>query len=405
MTKIIEQFGDFDVFLPEPVLPTLAPSPAELLYKASVDEDDIIKPEVVKVTEALYKASGIHVMRVNGNMRKGEYVHPVYGDLVDYPLFCAFDSDTNTIVIRGDMSDAEAFRRLDKFNEYHDEMGRFTSEGGGGSASEEEADATKWDGKTNTDVFWKEHGGGEYPLERQGMHNDAVQHFEDKPKAEGKPLLDIIAGGTASGKGQFAKESEGTAKSDRYGIKPPSVTPALANTDEARTYMPETKQLLGTNTLGLTHGEAGEMRDMILRTAAGRKNNIVLDTPGSSTLVTQADAMERKGYQVRYTYIHRPVEESIALEKHRSENPTSPTDNRKVPEDITRLSHVKARTAFSDFVTKPNREIKVYDGTGKAQGEPYNLVYHRLADGTVVKFDKDAMHRMAVSEHPPMTGF
>jgi hypothetical protein len=52
------------------------------------------------------------IIRVNGNMEKGKFVHPELGDLANFEKFCAYDPETGTIYIRGDVDERIAFSQL-----------------------------------------------------------------------------------------------------------------------------------------------------------------------------------------------------------------------------------------------------------------------------------------------------
>lgn len=73
----------------------------------------------------------------------------------------------------------------------------------------------------------------------------------------------------------------------------------------------------------------------------------------------------------------------------------NPEDWRKVPTDVIRASHDRARAAFP-LISK-GRETMVYDNTGKKRGEPPHVIYHRLASGKVLVHDHERIERFRKS--------
>lgn len=248
-----------------------------------------------------------------------------------------------------------------------------------------------------TDRYYKDVD-GRYLPSRLGIHNYIVNKYENKPKWA-DPHLMIVAGGTASGKTVNAQELFKQLRS-----------PAIVNMDMPRAILPEFKKVVGTTGTGLLQEESSDIRDAILRKASAHNNDIALDAVGSPGLSQKLDALEKAGYKVDVAYVHRPVEESIVLADRRSKNATTAVNKRLIPETVTRASHVKARTTLP-MMMKPGRDVKIYDGTDKWSTDgkmvPYDLIYHRTADGKVLTYDHEAVRRMANSEEPkiPLDAF
>lgn len=228
---------------------------------------------------------------------------------------------------------------------------------------------------------------GHYRPSRVRKHDELVRKFENKP-AQINPVVRLTAGGTASGK-TVASKTENKDLRD----------PAIVNMDMPRSELPEFKKCIGTNRTGLLQEEASDIRDKILMSALAHNNDIALDAVGSPGLAEKLDKLENAGYQVKVSYIHRPVEESVYLADKRGKEASNPADRRIIPESVTRASHAKSRGSL-ELLAKPGRELKIYDGTNKWNMEPYDVIYHRLADGTVKVKNDAALERMRNSEEP-----
>jgi predicted ABC-type ATPase len=236
---------------------------------------------------------------------------------------------------------------------------------------------------------------GQYNPRRLPLHDRLIEKYEHRATQE-SPVVHLVAGGTASGKSYIAKQAEKNLHD-----------PAVINTDHMRADLPEFKHVVGTDKLGLLHEESSDIRDKVLAAAANHNNNIVLDAPGSQGLADKLDALEKSGYKVIVSYIHSPVDESFAMAKHRAETTTNLADKREVPPDVLSNSHDKARGVLPRIMS-PGREVLIYDRTGKGHGEPFDLIYHRSADGTTRLHDDSKLGNMAnaIGEKPiPMSAF
>jgi hypothetical protein len=238
----------------------------------------------------------------------------------------------------------------------------------------------------STDEHWKHKDSGYYRDSRLKLHTRLIEKYQHRPGYK-NPVAHLVAGGTASGKSVVAKMALAELR-----------TPAMLNTDLIRADLPEFKQVMGTHLNGLLQEEAGRVRDFCLVSAAAHSNDILLDSPGSLGTLQKLEALESAGYRVVYDYVHRPVEEAIVNAAYRAKTAENPADRREVPEDIIRSSHSKARVAFSRLAA--GREVRVYDAAGTRRGDPPKLIYHRLANGTVLVHDKERVRRMVNDEEP-----
>jgi hypothetical protein len=96
------------------------------------------------------------------------------------------------------------------------------------------------------------------------------------------------------------------------------------------------------------------------------------------------------------------VDESKIAAAYRAKNAKKRADRRQLPDQVIEQSHQKARAGLNEMAARKNREIIVYDLTGKKIGESADVIYHRTADGTVTLLDEPKMRRFATCEVPPV---
>jgi hypothetical protein len=248
----------------------------------------------------------------------------------------------------------------------------------------------QFDKNVETKTFYTDWD-GTYREDRVVLHNAIVDGFLGKHQAQRNPMLTLVSGGAASGKSSAAKKAF-LAVPDAVAI----------NTDDVRMELPEFPIVEGTDKAGLLQEESGDIRDRLLARASFRRANIVLDAPGSPSLSKQIDDLEQAGYQISIAYTHKPVDESKIAAAYRAKNAKKRADRRQLPDQVIEQSHQKARAGLNEMAARKNREIIVYDLTGKKIGESADVIYHRKADGTVTLLDEPKMRRFATCEVPPV---
>lgn len=214
---------------------------------------------------------------------------------------------------------------------------------------------------------------GEWSDERKAVHDQIVGSYLEGHQPQANPRLEIVAGGTASGKSMASNEIKGRMSDFIY-----------ANTDNIRAMLPEIGAFVGNDKQGLLQEEAGMVRDRLLDAASKAGVNIVLDAPGSNGIVDFAKTAEDRGYSVGVNYVHRDVESAQDGAMGRKYHATDLSDLRDVPKDITFGSHAKARRAFEPL--QRDREVRVYDNQGQN-----GLVYWRDADGKTRVYNGDSL--------------
>jgi|SRR5580698_150031 predicted ABC-type ATPase len=220
-------------------------------------------------------------------------------------------------------------------------------------------------------VFQKD---GSYAPERQAMHDQIITSYLEGHQPQAEPRLEIVAGGTASGKSMASAEIKNQMSDYVY-----------ANTDNIRAMLPEIGAFVGNDKQGLLHEEASDIRDRMLDLATKAGYNVVLDAPGSHGVINFANTAEGRGYTVGVSYVHRDVESSQDGAVDRKYNATDLSDLRDVPRSVTFGSHLKARGALQGLAAVAN-ELKVYNNQGER-----GLVYWRDADGKVRVYNGDKL--------------
>ena len=255
------------------------------------------------------------------------------------------------------------------------------------------ARATTWskqelsDG-VDTRAFYTDEN-GHYTPERQALHDELVDQQLDGHTSQEEPRLTLTSGGTASGKSDAAKKAQKEMGDCVY-----------VNTDEMRALLPEFSFVEGTDKAGLLQEEAGDIRDQLLAEAVASRMNVTWDAPGSPGVADQLNEIQRRGYRITIAYTHRPVEEAKAAARYRAANASNRADRRIVPDAVIEASHGKARAGFGAMAAIPDREVIVYDKSGKRRGAQADVIYHRTTMGEVLVHDEERVRQFANGGKP-----
>jgi Zeta toxin len=175
-----------------------------------------------------------------------------------------------------------------------------------------------------------------------------------------------------------------------------------ANTDEIRAMLPEFKFVEGTDKAGLLQEEASDIRDQLLTEAVASAMDIVWDSPGNPSLAEYLSEIETYGYTVTIAYTHRSVREAKEAAAYRAKNASNPGDRRVVPDSVIENSHKKARAGFNAMAGALQREVIVYDKSGKARGQAADIIYSRRPPGRVLVEESKRLKAFCESGEPPI---
>ena len=194
-----------------------------------------------------------------------------------------------------------------------------------------------------------------YTPERQALHDQIVNYF----MATGATPVDaanrtavILGGGSASGKSSL-DASQAPDKSNAVTI----------NADDIRAQLPEYIAMKGNlNAANFSHEEASDITKQLQAVAQAGERNIVLDGTGNSTLAKlsgKIDSMTRAGYNVSGVY----VTTSVAIAKERAYSRFQKT-GRGVMDHILEGNHQSVSEIFPHIVASGKfSTTKLYDTT------------------------------------------
>jgi hypothetical protein len=172
------------------------------------------------------------------------------------------------------------------------------------------------------------------------------------------------------------------------------------NTDEIRAMLPEFKFVEGTDKAGLLQEEASDIRDQLLAEAVASAMDIVWDSPGNPSLAEYLSEIETYGYHVTIAYTHRGVQEAKEAAAYRAKNAPNPADRRVVPDSVIENSHKKARAGFNAMAGALQREVIVYDKSGKARGQAAGIIYFRKPPGRILVQESERLKAFCESGDP-----
>lgn len=224
---------------------------------------------------------------------------------------------------------------------------------------------------------------GKYTDERTAMHDQVVDGYLAGHETQANPQIAFIGGGPASGKTTASNEAKAAFGDSVY-----------VNVDDIRARLPEYGALVGDGRVGLGNEESGYLRDLIVQGAGERGYNIVLDGVGSSSAAAMLNSMERSGYKVSYSFVYKPLAEAQIAAAGRPLSTSNLSDLREMPSDVVAKFHDKARSSFPEIATS-GREVKIYNKTGGTSGsQAGKVVFWKTADGTVKVDDSEGLKQV-----------
>lgn len=178
-----------------------------------------------------------------------------------------------------------------------------------------------------------------------GSFNPAGDYIQ---KAEGKPIVVALGGGTASGKSSALSLPENKDLLPKDHVR--------LDSDELKGLMPEFNDMVAggdTFAAGGTHEESSYLFKKIQEAALAKGLNVVLDGTGDSTLtegkpgkyIAKLEAFDNAGYDVHLVYVNAPTDIAVMRATKRAME-----SGRWVPEPVLRSVHQGVSQRFNGEV-------------------------------------------------------
>lgn len=265
---------------------------------------------------------------------------------------------------------AKTFWEVHKYNPYHDKRGRFTTSKG--SHMVVVKTPQPWDkfSSIGTHIDPKT---GKISKEREKLYNSIIEkHFEGVEKPSGRPKLEYMGGGGASGK-SYTLES-GYLKNVPKGKKAVQI-----NADDIKAMLPEYNQRVDSGikaqqkgAAAYVHQESSILASQIASMAMDRGYNVVIDGTASnaSKLKKEIAKARKNGYEVNAHYINAPLETALASNKKRFEQ-----EGRYVPDNVLIKAHKDVSKNFEKLA-----ESNLFDSVeiiNNNRKDPLKTIYQR----------------------------
>jgi predicted ABC-type ATPase len=245
---------------------------------------------------------------------------------------------------------------------------------------EEVSAARMW--KT-TEEKWKD-ANGEWLPERAKLHDEIVEHFSQGvlPVPEGEEkVFQMIAGGTASGKGTITKRGKLVHPPNAMKVDADLIKAELPEFQEARAAFDPAGA-------AFAHSESSIISDRLLARGAEMNANVILDGVGDKGLAAIEKRIARfraKGYAIKADYVSVPTDVALKRAHLRATEP-GPDKGRFVPKSITRMLHEGVSRDFPEAAAADIfDEVRLFD-TNIPKGDDPRLVFSK------VKGDPSTIH-------------
>lgn len=242
---------------------------------------------------------------------------------------------------------AKTFSEIHKYNPYHDSKGRFAR--AKGSRMVVVQTPHPWEKRSSVGKHIDPKT-GKISKERMKLYNSIIEaHFEGVEKPSGKPKLEYMGGGGASGK-SYTLDS-GYLKTVPKGKKAVQI-----NADDIKNMIPEYKDMINSgnsrkqkSAAAFVHQESSLLASQITKMAMDRGYDVVIDGTASNAkkLHEEISKARKNGYEVNAHYINAPMDVALESNKKRYEE-----EKRYVPEDVLIDAHKKVSSNFESLVNK-----------------------------------------------------
>lgn len=308
---------------------------------------------------------------------------------------------------------------IEKFNPYHDRLGRFASAGGSASfsanpntkagklaiereskknplvgaafardySSTDVKDAIKEQSKTKNSLSGFIGADGKLTPEREALHKQIIDDIlEGKTPVAGQAELRMMGGGPASGKSS-ALESGSVQLFDEKS----SVT---IDPDYMKTKLPGYKEMAKNDpgAASYYHEESSALAKRLYQVACNENYNVTYDGTGdgsAKSVESKINTARDKGYKVTGVYVTVDTNEAVKRNQARYDHAVAKGESpRLVPEEYVRNCHAKVTKISSDCASQFD-SIQVFDNNGPRGSKPTLIATGGNGKGLTAVYGKE----------------
>ncbi|MCB6569994.1 zeta toxin family protein [Eubacterium limosum] len=278
---------------------------------------------------------------------------------------------------------AKTFAEIHKYNPYHDSKGRFARAKGSKMVVVQTPNPWQKRSSVGKNISPKT---GKISKERMKLYNSIIDaHFEGVEKPTGKPKLEYMGGGGASGK-SYTLDS-GYLKTVPKGKKAVQI-----NADDIKSMLPEYKDMVNSGNkkqqkkaAEFVHQESSILAKQITAMALDQGYNVVVDGTASNAkkLKNEIKKARRNGYEVNVHYINAPIETALNSNKKRFEE-----EGRYVPDKVLIEAHQSVSKNFEKLSDSGLFDsIEIINNNRK---DPLSTIYSKKKDEDAIINDSEA---------------
>lgn len=264
---------------------------------------------------------------------------------------------------------------IQKFNPYHDKLGRFTSGKGGGAVTFAPGKNRKYGQTDTSDAVGEIAGGkknslsdymdddGKLSPEREAVHKQIIDDMlKGKMPVDGQATMTMLGGGPASGKSSVMNPD---TSGDKHAV---TVDP-----DAFKQVLPGYKEMAAKdpNAASYYHEESSALAKRFAEVAFSENYNVIYDGTGDGSpksVQKKIDGARAAGYKVEAKYVSIDTEEAVRRNQKRYDDAVEAGKSpRLVPAEYVRSCHAKV-TDISTKMADQFDSIEVWDNNG-ARGQ------------------------------------
>jgi len=236
---------------------------------------------------------------------------------------------------------------------------------------------------------------GNWTPERAQLHDAIIDGIVAGAKAQNRPKMTMMGGGSGAGKGYFLKHY-----GEKNGIHPDSRT---IDADAIKKQLPEFNEAKARGDMsgaGMVHEESSYIGKMAMERLAQGRAHTVVDGTGNSSVDKLAGKLEKfreAGFSVEGHYVTVSVKQALEQNLSRSQKKGGDSEGRLVPPAVVKWIHASvSRTLGSAIERGIFDRVQVWDTSNHdapptkiASGAGNKLTVHDEAEwGAFVKKGK-----------------